>query len=309
MAIGTTGRPARGMVGRVLVLALTLVACWSAVDLSSPARAQGAARTAAQAATAVVLAPHRAVYDITLARAHQGSGVADLAGRMVYELTGSACEGYTQNMRFVTSMSGGEGKGQLNDLRSSSFEDHTGRRLRFNSSQYKDEQLSESTQGDAQRDAPEGGVKIELSRPKKKTVTVASRVYFPVEHSIAVLSAARAGKSLFTSNLYDGSEKGEKVYSTTAAIGRLLRAGQLRLPASLKNGEVLDQRPSWPVSISYFEPGSEKKDAVPTYELAFRFFDNGVSTGLFIDYGEFAIKGDLKELTFLPESPCAPIEH
>ena len=40
-------------------LALTLVACWSAVDLSSPARAQGAARTAAQAATAVVL-PYRA---------------------------------------------------------------------------------------------------------------------------------------------------------------------------------------------------------------------------------------------------------
>lgn len=259
---------------------------------------------AASAAMAdgVVLAPHRAVYDITLARSSSGSGVVDASGRMVYELTGSACEGYTQNMRFVTRMTNGEGSSQLNDLRSSSFEDSTGKLFRFNSNSYKDEQLGDSTQGDANRE--QGGVKVELTRPKKKTVTLASGVYFPVQHSVALLDAARSGKALFVGDLYDGSEKGEKIYSTTSAIGKRSAPGALKSPASVKNGDVLDKLPSWPIAISYFEPNSEKKDAVPSYELSFRYYENGVSTKLLIDYGDFAIKGELAELVMLDAPKC-----
>jgi hypothetical protein len=66
----------------------------------------------------------------------------------------------------------------------------------------------------------------------------------------------------------------------------------------------LNGLPSWPIAISYFEPGSEKKDAVPTYELGYRFFDNGVSTGLKIDYGDFAIRGDLSAIEMLEPSKC-----
>ena len=40
------------------------------------------------------------------------------------------------------------------------------------------------------------------------------------------------------------------------------------------------------------------------YELSFRFYENGVSSRLYIDYGDFAIRGELKELTFLEEGKC-----
>ncbi|MGI9404306.1 MAG: EipB family protein, partial [Hyphomicrobium sp.] len=40
------------------------------------------------------IAPHRAVYEIRLDRASPGSGVADMTGRMVYEMSGSSCKGY-----------------------------------------------------------------------------------------------------------------------------------------------------------------------------------------------------------------------
>jgi hypothetical protein len=36
----------------------------------------------------IVLAPHRAIYDMTLAEARGGAGVTQVTGRMVYELTG-----------------------------------------------------------------------------------------------------------------------------------------------------------------------------------------------------------------------------
>jgi len=61
---------------------------------------------------------------------------------------------------------------------------------------------------------------------------------------------------------------------------------------------------SWPVSISYFDPQKEKQDGLPSYELAFLYFENGVSRRLFIDYGDFAIRGVLKDITFLEATKC-----
>ena len=253
---------------------------------------------------AIVLSPHRAVYEMTLATSRGGSGVTAVSGRMVYELTGSACEGYTQNMRFVTQMTNQGGTAVVTDLRSSSWEEANGKRFRFNSSQYRDEKATEITAGDAARANTADDVKVELTKPAKKGLSLSSGVYFPVQHSIALLKAAKAGKTAFRADLYDGSEKGEKVYDTVSIIGKRRAPGSNQKLPQVKNAEQLDQLAAWPVSIAYFEPGSDKKDAAPVYELSFLFFENGVSRKLFIDYGEFAINGELKEITFHEPSKC-----
>jgi EipB-like len=252
----------------------------------------------------VVLAPHRAIYEMTLAVARGGAGVTAVSGRMVYELTGSACEGYTQNMRFVTQMTNQKGTATLTDLRSSSWEEGSGKRFRFNSSQFRDEKPTEATAGDAARPNAADAAKVELTKPVKKDVALPKRVYFPIQHSIALLDAARAGKRLFRADLYDGSEKGEKVYDTISAIGNVIPAGgNSRLP-QVKNAERLDGISAWPVSIGYYEPNSNNSDAVPVYELTFWFFENGVSRKLYIDYGEFAIQGELAQIIFHEPSKC-----
>jgi hypothetical protein len=254
----------------------------------------------------VVLSPHRAVYEMSLAVSRSGVGVTAVSGRMVYELTGSACEGYTQNMRFVTQMTNQGGTAMLTDLRSSSWEEGNGKRFRFNSSQYRDEKETETTAGDAARPNAADDVKVELTKPAKKGLSLPSGVYFPVQHSIALLKAAKAGKTTFRADLYDGSEKGEKVYDTVSFIGRPVPPGGNRGLPAVKNAEKLDRLVAWPVSIGYFEPGSDKQDAVPVYELTFWFFEDGVSRKLFIDYGEFAINGELKEITFHQPKKCEP---
>jgi EipB-like len=260
--------------------------------------------TSAQAGAAdgIVLAPHRAVYDIVLDQARAAGSVTDLTGRMVYELTGNACDGYTQNMRFVTRTTGQEGSQKLNDLRSSSFEDGAFKTLKFSSSQYADEQQSEQTGGDAVR--ADGKVTVEIARPGKRSLTLDAAILFPIQHSIRILEEAKAGKTIFTSDLYDGSEKGEKVYATTAVIGGKAPPAMLAKLPKVANTEKLDKMPAWPVSLSYFEKGKENTDATPAYEMAFLFFENGVSRRLFIDYGEFAVRGNLKEITFLDVMPC-----
>lgn len=252
----------------------------------------------------VVFSPHRAVYDISLIDSVPGSGVAGVSGRMVYELSGSPCDGYTQNMRFITVMTNQEGQETLSDLRNSSWEEAAGKKLRFSSSQYQNDELADASQGDANRATGPASTGVNLVKPAKKRVALPADIYFPMQHAMTLIQAAKTGAKFFAANLYDGSEKGEKYYLTNTVIGRKIAPGAKALTASLKNTEPLSILPSWPLTISYFDIGKDKEDALPSYELSFRYFENGVTTDLKIDYGEFAIRGELKELTFLDAAKC-----
>ncbi len=254
---------------------------------------------------AVKLSPHRAVYDISLDHASVGSGISDMSGRMVYELSGNACDGYTQNMRFVTKITDRNGVMQINDLRSSSWEGGMAERLRFHLSQYRNDRLTDSTEGSASRGkGKKGAVDVQLEKPHRKGFAIENDVYFPMQHSIALIQAAKKGKSHLTARVYDGSEKGEKVYWASAYIGKQLPSHMKLVTAKVNKVLSAQSISAWPVSISFFEPGGEHTDAVPAYELSFRFMENGISTRLHIDYGDFAVRGELRELSLLAQADC-----
>ena len=54
--------------------------------------------------------------------------------------------------------------------------------------------------------------------------------------------------------------------------------------------------------VSYFplEGGGE----VPEYQVSFDMYENGVATGLVLDYGDFALSGTLADLKLLDEPAC-----
>ncbi len=254
----------------------------------------------------VLLAPHRAVYDITLQRAQGGSGIADMSGRMVYEITGNSCVGYSQSMRFVTNVVNQEGVTSLTDLRTTSWEDAASRAFKFNSTQYKDRKLTETTVGDASRTSGTERLKVALTRPTRKQLDLAPQAMFPIQHSRELVVRARRGERLFTADLYDGSEKGDKVYTTVSFLGDRRAPGNVEGLEDVQSAAPLLKVPSWPISISYYEPETSRQDAVPTYELSFLYYANGVSRRLLIDYGSFAVRGVLKEIFFLDPGKCDP---
>ncbi len=266
--------------------------------------AGGSAAGAAASEAEVVLAPHRAVYDIVLHRAQGGSGIADMSGRMVYEITGNPCVGYSQNMRFVTNVVNQEGVTSITDLRTTSWEDAASRAFRFNSSQYKDRKLTETTVGDASRVNDTGRLKVALTRPTRKQLDLAPQAMFPIQHSRELVIRAQRGERLFTADLFDGSEKGDKVYTTVSFLGNKRAPGNVEGLEEVESAKPLLTVPSWPISISYYEPETQRQDAVPTYELSFLYYANGVSRRLMIDYGSFAVRGVLKEITFLDPGKC-----
>ncbi len=252
------------------------------------------------------LAPHRAVYEMSLGNADRTSGVAGVKGRLVFEFNGNACDGYTQNMRFVTVVIDQKGTSTLTDLRSSSWEDGAGKRFRFNSHHYRDRKLKESVKGDAVRSERGTEVEVALSKPKAQKFKFSDNVLFPNQHSISVLKHALSGDRVLQARIYDGSDKGEKVFDTTTIIGKLQLSGSKQLPNSIANLARLKSMPSWPIAISYFEIGqsASRGEELPVYELAFRIYANGVSRNLLINYGDFSIRGVLKEIEFFKADVC-----
>lgn len=254
----------------------------------------------------IQLRPHVAIYEMKLYRAAPGSNVSDVRGRMVYSFRGSPCAGYTLVNRLVTRLTDRDGKEAVTDMRSSTWEAARGAQFRFTSAQYLDQKLSEQAAGQAARGDGADALHVTIDKPRKHKMTLSGQPMFPTQHSLAILDAARAGRSEFRTKLYDGSEKGGKVLETAAAIGKPLPGeANLALPR-VKNAEQLDGVESWPISIGYFDTNKFAKsdEGLPNYELSFRLYANGVSRKLLIDYGNFAVEGELSQIEFYEPSKC-----
>jgi EipB-like len=257
------------------------------------------AGTASALADAMPLAPHRAAYELSLLSV-RGKGVATASGRIGIEFTGNACEGYSTSFRQATQISDGEGQSRLSDMRSTTFEGGDGRALRFKAESRVNDRTTMETDGSAER-AADGGLSIDLKRPKASRIDVDGVAIFPTDHMIRLIAAAKAGERIVEVKVFDGSDGGEKVYDTTALIGPPVpAAGRAIEEPSLQAG--LKDMSRWPVSISYFEPGQGER--TPVYVLTFDMFENGVSGALKLDFGDFALKGELKRLDMLKAADC-----
>ena len=70
--------------------------------------------------------------------------------------------------------------------------------------------------------------------------------------------------------------------------------------------EAFSGQRAWPISVSYYEYESADTsgEQVPSYEISFTMFENGVSTSLLMGYEHFSIEGKLSELTIFEPSEC-----
>lgn len=268
--------------------------------LTSFALAAAASALATTAFSAPVLAPHRAVYDLVLDKASDRSGISSLAGRMVYEFNGSACEGYTTNYRFVTKVSR-EDASSLNDQQTSTFEDGDGKTFSFVTKSFTDRNLDKELKGTATVEAK--GLNIDIEKPQAKSVNLET-TQFPTQHLLELIDKAEKGETFYETNLFDGSDDGNKIMTTTVIVGK-----PAAIPDTDPEKKVLDKLATekvWPVDMAYFDlskPGEE----VPQYRISFKLHENGLTRDLVMDYGEFSMKGQLVDLKLLPESKdCKP---
>lgn len=247
------------------------------------------------------LAAHRAVYDLSLARSGGSRGVEGASGRIAVEFSGDACEGYALKFRQVVSLASGETGTRTVDARSDTFESPAGDSFRFRSQSEAGTPADTLVDGTAARTG-DGAVGVRLSEPAPARFALAQGTIFPTGHLVRLLRAARGGERTVTAPVYDGSGDGRKVYDTLAVIGGPIEPGaQPPVEAPLADSATAGLR-RWPVRLSYFAPG--EGDREPAYTMSFELYEDGVSRALSIDYGEFALNGDLTSFQALPASAC-----
>ena len=248
----------------------------------------------AQAGAGVPFLPHQALYELSLVKSRGSSPVNSARGRILYNFTGNACNGYTSDFRQVSELDLGEGKVTLSDLRSTAWEDGAGKSYRFKIDSRMNDQPSSPVDGIAERTGDHITVKLKL--PEAKTFTLDGATVFPTEQIRRIIAAAREGKSLLELSVYDGSDNGEKVYNTLTVIGAPVAADKAAAkPDASTASDELKTMTRWPVTVSYYDRDAKRTEGeqTPVYAMSFELYENGVSRSLVLDYNDFVIAGAL----------------
>jgi hypothetical protein len=252
---------------------------------------------------------HQALYELSLVKSRGSNSINSARGRILYNFTGSACEGYTSEFRQVSELDSGEGKVTLSDLRSTSWEDGAGKSYRFKIEARTNDTDSSPVDGVAERTGDH--VTVKLKQPVSKTFTLDGSTVFPTEQIERIIAAAREGKSVLELTVYDGSDNGEKVYNTLSVIGQPIPGDRtVAAPDPSTANDLMKSLTRWPVTVSYYDRDAKSTDGeqTPVYSMSFELFENGVSRALVLDYNDFVVSGALGKFDVKDTKPCKTAE-
>ena len=248
------------------------------------------------ARAAVILAPHRAVYSLNLIENTNHGSWESVVGRMVYEVTGSPCEGYKQQFRQMIILSNSEGGRQVLDDFSSVSETSDDNRLDFLAKNIGKDEVVETINGNAQR--LESGVIVRYTSPTRSELHLPPQTSFPIAYTRALITSALAGRKSLDLLQFDGTDNTSAAQKTFAIIGA---------EKSIKSSAEIDlvtksfgKQRHWPVTIGF---GYEDQLA-SEYSIFQEILENGVAINLILDLKEFKLSGRLQSITKLDQKKC-----
>jgi hypothetical protein len=234
------------------------------------------------------LAAHRALYALTLASGRDGDVVA-AHGTMGYEVT-DACDGWAVRQRLEMSITNSEGQDIQMTSDYATWESRDGLKFRFHMKQMTDTAVTSQTDGDASLERVGGPGEAHYTTPKDATKALPPGTLFPMAHTSAILAAAREGKKFLALPLFDGTDE-NGVEDSSIVILDWKPPFKTAYPA-------LSDLPSTRVRLAFFDrqPGT----TTPNYEVAMRYWENGVADNMQMDFGDFVMNAKMSEFALQP---------
>ena len=243
------------------------------------------------AAQVPALLSHRAVYHLGLARADSASGIVGARGLLVMEWI-NVCDGYAFTQRIRNELHQTDDK-YTADLIVSTWEASKGDSFRFNSRHIVNDKTVKETRGLSTLSEAKRVARFE--KPEQRAIVLSAGTMFPTQYALHLIDRATLGEKFVQVPVFDGSSV-DGLQRTSAVIIRDLPPGSYEGSGAA----VLGPLRSWRVQVAYFKYSDLASDSQPEYEITYRLFENGVSTDVVLDYGDFALKGALKQLEALP---------
>jgi hypothetical protein len=242
----------------------------------------------------VVLAPHRAVYRMTLRSARNSSKIADVRGAMMYEQA-DVCDGWTTEQRFQLRFVYAEGDEMDMVTNYTTWEAKNGLRYRFNVRKLVNGDTDEEIRGSARLKSKGGSGDVHYLMPDTQRIPLGKGSLFPTAHTIALLERAQRNERFFNRVVFDGADAdGATEVSAVIGPGR---------PADVNvDSPLLREQTAWPIRMAFFPMASASE--TPEYELSMRLLGNGVIGGMQIDYGDFIVDAVLERVEAMPKPRC-----
>ncbi|MEM9332081.1 MAG: DUF1849 family protein [Pseudomonadota bacterium] len=260
-----------------------------------------AVATPAMATGFEILAPHRAVYDVSLEEAEDRSGIEGMQGRIVYELRGNECEGIAISYRFVTRINTGRDQ-FVTDQQSASYESPDGKEFSFSTKSFVNEQPDQSIKGTAKRD--QEGLVVTHDGADPRTLNLENGL-FTSSHLIEVMRKANQGESFTAHNVFDGSGEADKVLNSASVIGKAKIISDLLEGEREEGIKDLRDKEAWPITMSYFKKDADNSaESLPIYEASFLLYKDGVTRDLTMRYPDYALKASLTNIEYFDQAPC-----
>lgn len=248
------------------------------------------------------LAPHAAIYQMSLATANLSGGVTGASGKMDYQFS-DACDGWVVKNKTDLTFAYNEGEPVTTTWDMISWESKNGLHYRFHVRSLRDGELSEEIEGRADLDGPGKGGLVHFTLPEERMIRLPKGIMFPTDQTIRVLQAAQKGEKYVNWPLFDGSGT-DGPYDVGVSLGREVPANSNVSPSET-NKEVdssLLSSLSWRLQMAYFLQGAT--DPTPDYESAMRLYQNGVAEEVLQSFGNFSMRGTLTKLRALPKPNC-----
>lgn len=259
------------------------------------ALAAGLLASSPAAAQSVRVQPHRAVYEMTTETRSQRSEVASVRGALSFEW-GETCDAWLVNQRFDADFVYASDGARRISWSYATWESKDGLSYRFTLRKRLDGVLDQELRGFAVVEPDGGPGSVDFDQPEDIEIDLPDGTVFPSDHSLRMIRAAQAGETFLLLNQFDGSEL-DAGAEVNVVIGKPAAADAHRTLDS----DLLDAR-AWPMRLAYFPYGTP--DSVPEHEQSLLIQENGVVRTILLDYGDFTVRGTLRELEALPKPEC-----
>jgi hypothetical protein len=237
-----------------------------------------------------VLTGQDAIYDLSLAklRTHDVTGAT---GQMRFSVA-DGCTGWgtTQHLTLLIRNADGSLSKTVTDY--ITWENKDGKLLTFTLREKDDDGKTVVDDAGAATRTAAGG-SIVYSTPANRLMTMPPGTLFPMAHTQAILDAGARGEKFISVPLFDGTTDDGAQHTFVVILGRNGPA-QNQFPALAKLA-------STNVDIAFYE--RKNTDQNPDFRSQMRYYDDGVASGILMDFGDFVMRGKLDRLT-IPPSSC-----
>jgi len=207
------------------------------------------------------------------------------------------CDGWVTSQDMAMQLETAQGTEVRQAIRYSGWESRDGKRYQFVGRSQTGPDVRRDSAGAAR--AGEGGAPGEavFKQPEAKTVALPPGTKFPVAHAIWLIERALAGAHAAPSVVFDGTD-GAGPQQVAVFIGKRQESSD--------HGKgtfgPLTAQAGWTMRLAFYP--AESRDASPEYEMEVLQLVNGVAPRMLVDYREFSIQFDIREIEAVPEPKC-----